>query len=72
MELKEGERVMAESESSDREPRAGTVKNVLGRGRYEIRWDDGHVSIYTPAAGSIYREAQRHGAHASRSTQETP
>jgi hypothetical protein len=61
MELKEGERVVAESESTEHPPRAGTVKDVLGQGRYLIHWDDGHASIYTPAAGSIYREADQHG-----------
>ena len=48
-----GDRVVAESESTDRPPRAGTVLEVL-RGdpspRYRIEWDDGHTTIYTPAA----------------------
>jgi hypothetical protein len=60
MELKRGERVLAESESTDRSPRPGTVREVLGAGRYRIAWDDGHESIYTPASGSIYRESERH------------
>jgi translation initiation factor IF-1 len=60
MELKRGERVVAESESTDRPPRSGTVTDVLGAGRYRIAWDDGHESICTPASGSIYRESQRH------------
>jgi hypothetical protein len=64
MDLKEGERVVAESESTERPPRAGTVEDVLGQGRYLIRWDDGHESICTPAAGSIYREADQHGVKA--------
>src|SRR2546428_440171 len=48
-----GERVVAESESTDRRPRSGVVEEIL-RGdpspRYRIRWDDGHESIYTPAS----------------------
>ena len=48
-----GNRVVAESESTSRRPRAGVVDEVL-RGdpspRYRIRWDDGHNSIYTPAS----------------------
>ena len=51
-----GERVVAESESTDRRPRPGVVEEVL-RGdpspRYRIRWDDGHESIYTPASGAL-------------------
>jgi hypothetical protein len=54
-----GKRVVAESESIDRRPRSGVVEEVL-RGdpspRYRIRWDDGHVSIYTPASGALRAE----------------
>jgi hypothetical protein len=56
MAFKVGERVVAESESMDRRPRSGVIEEVL-RGdpspRYRIRWDDGHVSIYTPASGAL-------------------
>jgi hypothetical protein len=56
-----GNRVVAESESTDRRPRAGVVEEVL-RGdpspRYRIRWDDGHESIYTPSSGAL-RAGQR-------------
>jgi len=57
-----GKRVVAESESTDRRPRAGVVEEVL-RGdpspRYRIRWDDGHESIYTPAGGALRAEPGR-------------
>jgi len=56
MELKVGDRVEAESESTERPPRAGVVEEVLEGGpspRYRIRWDDGHESIYTPSAGAL-------------------
>jgi hypothetical protein len=57
MDLKVGERVVAESESTDRPPRAGTIEEVLAEARrYRIRWDDGHTSIYSPAAGALARE----------------
>jgi len=56
-----GNRVVAESESTDRRPRPGVIEEVL-RGdpspRYRIRWDDGHETIYTPAGGAL-RAAQR-------------
>jgi hypothetical protein len=57
MELKVGDRVEAESESTERPPRAGVVEEVLEAepsSRYRIRWDDGHESIYTPSAGALH------------------
>ena len=57
MDLKVGDRVEAESESTERPPRAGVVEEVLEGGpshRYRIRWDDGHESIYTPSAGALH------------------
>jgi hypothetical protein len=59
-----GERVAAESESTERSPRTGTVREVLrdAPARYRIEWDDGHESIYTPAAGALHAEPQRHEA----------
>jgi Domain of unknown function (DUF1918) len=56
MELKVGDRVEAESESTERPPRAGVVEEVLQgepSSRYRIRWDDGHESIYTPSAAAL-------------------
>ena len=65
-----GKRVVAESESTSRRPRAGVVEEVL-RGdpspRYRIRWDDGHESIYTPASGALRAEPR-----AKRQRQSTP
>jgi Domain of unknown function (DUF1918) len=57
MELKVGDRVEAESESTERPPRAGVVEEVLQgepSPRYRIRWDDGHESTYTPSAGALH------------------
>jgi Domain of unknown function (DUF1918) len=62
MDLKAGERVVTESESTERPPRSGTIEEVLVENRrYRIRWDDGHTSIYTPAAGALTR-AEGEGA----------
>jgi hypothetical protein len=58
MELKVGDRVVAESESTERPERMGVIEEVLSSepsSRYRIRWDDGHESIYTPAAGALMR-----------------
>ena len=60
-----GDRVVAESESTERPARTGTIREVL-RGdpspRYRIEWDDGHTSIYTPAAGALHAERRPAGA----------
>ncbi len=59
-----GDRVVAESESTDRAPRMGTVREVLKGDpspRYRIEWDDGHESIYTPAAGALHAEREEAG-----------
>jgi hypothetical protein len=52
------DRVIAESESTERRPRSGTVREVLREDppRYRIEWDHGHESIYTPAAGALRAE----------------
>jgi hypothetical protein len=57
-----GDRVEVESESTERRARAGTVREVLREDptpRYRIEWDDGHASVYTPAAGALRRAAQQ-------------
>jgi Domain of unknown function (DUF1918) len=60
-----GDRVVAESESTARAARAGTVREVLKGDpspRYRIEWDDGHTTIYTPAAGALHAESRPAGA----------
>ena len=55
-----GDRVLAETESTERPPRRGVVEEVLHddpRPRYRIRWDDGHESVYTPADGALKPDA---------------
>ena len=58
MELKVGNRVEVEAESTEQTPRKGVIEEVVRKApspRYRIRWDDGHESIYTPAAGALRR-----------------
>jgi len=58
MELKVGNRVEVESELTEQRPRKGVIEEVVREApspRYRIRWDDGHESIYTPAAGALRR-----------------
>jgi hypothetical protein len=60
-----GDRVVAESESTERPPRTGTVLEVLRdepSPRYRIEWDDGHTTSYTPAAGALRAARNRAGA----------
>ena len=59
-----GDRVVAEAESTERRPRAGTVREIVREqpARYRIEWDDGHESIYTPAAGALHLEGSGAGA----------
>ena len=65
MTFKVGDRVVAETESTERRPRCGTVREIVREqpARYRIEWDDGHESIYTPAAGAL--RAERDGAGAA-------
>jgi hypothetical protein len=54
-----GDRVVAESESIQRRPRSGTVREILRADptpRYRIDWDDGRSSLYSPAAGALHAE----------------
>ena len=55
MALKVGDRVRVESESTERPAHMGVIEEVVRETppRYRIRWDDGHESVYTPAAGAL-------------------
>jgi len=58
MSFQTGDRVIAESESTNKPHRGGVIEEVVRDEppRYRIRWDDGHESIYTPSAGALRRE----------------
>ena len=56
MELKAGDQVEVETESTERPARRGIIEEVVHgppSSRYRIKWDDGHESIYTPSAGAL-------------------
>jgi hypothetical protein len=56
MAFQAGTRVEVESESTERTSRRGVIEEVVRddpHPRYRILWDDGHESIYTPAAGAL-------------------
>lgn len=47
-----GDRVAVEAVKVGREPRAGVVTHVAGA-MIGVRWDDGNVSSFIPASGSL-------------------
>jgi uncharacterized protein DUF1918 len=54
--IEAGTRVIVEAESTERTARTGVIEEVVRddpHPRYRIRWDDGHESVYTPAAGAL-------------------
>jgi len=56
MKLEVGDRIKVEAESTERPHRTGVVKEVVDEApspRYLVQWDDGHESIYAPAAGAL-------------------
>ena len=58
MTLHVGDRVEEQARSTDRHARAGVIREVVHEDpapRYRIQWDDGHESVYTPAAGCLQR-----------------
>jgi len=64
VELKAGDRVEVESESTERPPRRGVIEEVVHgppSPRYRIKWDDAHESIYTPAAGALRLSERKRG-----------
>jgi Domain of unknown function (DUF1918) len=48
-----GDTIIVESERVDAPPRTGEIVAVLQEepARYEVRWEDGHTSIFVPSAG---------------------
>jgi len=56
-----GDRIVVESERVSQAPRRGIVEEILQDepARLRVRWDDGHMSIFTPAAGAVRIEQQK-------------
>ncbi|HZO49921.1 MAG TPA: DUF1918 domain-containing protein [Gaiellaceae bacterium] len=50
-----GDRIVVESERVGQARRTGVVEEVVTSDppRYRVRWDDGHISTVTPAAGAV-------------------
>jgi hypothetical protein len=58
---KVGDRVVVEAERTSQVARQGVIEEVLQEQplRARIHWDDGHESIFSPAAGSLRVEPKR-------------
>jgi hypothetical protein len=58
---KVGGRVVVEAERTSQVARQGVIEEVLQEQplRCRIHWDDGHESIFSPAAGSLRVEPKR-------------
>jgi hypothetical protein len=56
-----GDRIAVESERVAQPPRRGVVEEVIQEEpqRLRVRWDDGHETIFSPAAGVARIEQQR-------------
>lgn len=56
-----GDTLVVESERADATGRRGVIEVVLQERppRYQVRWEDGHMSILAPSAGSARVERKR-------------
>ncbi|MGH3017983.1 MAG: DUF1918 domain-containing protein [Gaiellaceae bacterium] len=57
MEGSVGDTIVVESERVDTPARTGVIEHVLQQEppRYEVRWEDGHTSIFSSSAGATER-----------------
>jgi len=58
--LQVGDKVEEQARSTARLSRTGMIEEVVRDDpspRYRIRWDDGHQSVYTPAAGCLHKRS---------------
>jgi hypothetical protein len=56
-----GDTIIVESERVTTPPRTGVIEEVLQEQppRYQVRWQDGHTSVFTPAAGAARIEQKK-------------
>jgi Domain of unknown function (DUF1918) len=56
-----GDTIVIESERADATGRRGVIEEIVQDQppRYLVRWEDGHTSILTPAAGSARIEQKK-------------
>jgi hypothetical protein len=58
-----GDRIVVESERAAQPGRKGVIEEVLHEepARFRVRWEDGHTSIFSPAAGAAKIEERKKG-----------
>jgi hypothetical protein len=68
MSAQPGDRIVVEPEKVAQTGRGGVIEEVLQNepARYRVRWDDGRVSILSPAAGVATIARQKRKATKSR------
>jgi hypothetical protein len=56
-----GDTIVVEAERVDAPARTGVIEEVLLEEppRYQVRWKDGHTSIFSPSAGAARIERQK-------------
>lgn len=56
-----GDTIVIESERADTTGRKGVIERVIREqpARYEVLWEDGHMSILAPSAGSARIEQKK-------------
>jgi hypothetical protein len=61
MEGRAGDTIVVESERITQPPRTGVIEEVIEEQppRYRVRWEDGHESVLTPAAGAARIEPRK-------------
>jgi hypothetical protein len=54
MKAQVGATIVVESERTTQPQRRGVIEEVLQEdpGRYRVRWEDGHETVFSPASGS--------------------
>jgi hypothetical protein len=61
MDAQSGDLIVVESERVAQPARRGVIEEVLQEEppRFRVRWDDGHISILTPSAGTARIEGRK-------------
>jgi Domain of unknown function (DUF1918) len=57
-----GDRIVVEAEKVGQPTRTGVVEEVLASDppRLRVRWEDGHTTVFSPAAGAATIEPSKH------------
>jgi hypothetical protein len=62
MKAEVGDRIVVEAEKVGQPTRTGVVEEVLASDppRLRVRWEDGHTTVFAPAAGAATIETGEH------------